>query len=57
MRILVAFTILVLTFAPAKADQTTIPDYDAARPLFWSQLYPGGGLTLHCAQPFVRNIG
>ena len=56
-RVLVASVLLIMLISAAKADQTTIPDYDAARPLFWSQLYPGGGFTLYCAQQFVRNIG
>ncbi len=42
---------------PAAADQTTIPNYNAARGIFWSQLYPSGDFTLYCAQPFFRNLG
>ena len=42
---------------PAAADQTAIPNYNAARGIFWSQLYPDGGFTLYCALPFVRNLG
>jgi deoxyribonuclease I len=57
MRVLFTSALLFITFAAAKADQTTIPDYNAARPLFWSQLYPEGGFTLYCTQPFTRHIG
>ncbi len=48
---------LLTVAAPAAADQATIPNYNAARGIFWSQFYAGGGFTLDCAQPFFRNLG
>ncbi len=48
---------LLTVAAPAAADQTTIANYNAARGIFWSQLYTSGGFTLYCAQPFFRNLG
>lgn len=34
------------------ADQTGIPDYEHAREIFWSELYPKGGKTLYCGTSF-----
>lgn len=35
------------------ADQTLIPNYDAARDhFFWKKLYPTGGRTLYCNEQF-----
>ncbi len=34
-----------------------IPDYDTARPIFWSKLYPNGGETLYCGQKFGKRRG
>ncbi len=48
---------LLTVASPAAADQTTIPNYNTARGIFWSQLYPSGGFTLYCAQPFFRKLG
>ncbi len=52
-RVILCAALLTIA-APAAADQTTIP---TARGIFWSQLYPSGGFTLYCAQPFFRNLG
>jgi deoxyribonuclease-1 len=38
----------------AHADQTRIVNYDAARRLVWARLYPNGGTTLYCGEPFAR---
>ena len=51
-RIIVAALVFLL-LSPALADQTVIPNYDKARKdFFWTQLYPTGGSTLYCDQPF-----
>ena len=42
---------------PASADPPSIPDYDTARSLFWSQIYPDGGETLYCGVKFGRHRG
>lgn len=38
--------------AGAWADQTRIPDYEAARKLFWGEVYRQGGETLYCGKAF-----
>jgi deoxyribonuclease-1 len=48
---------VLASITTARADQTKIPGYDQTRPIFWDQLYPDGGFTLYCAQPFTRRIG
>jgi len=48
---------LLTVATPVAADQTSIPNYNAARGIFWSQLYVSGGFTLYCAQPFFRSLG
>lgn len=42
----------VFSISPCSADQLIIPDYDQARILFWSKVYPKGGETLYCAEKF-----
>ncbi len=55
-RSLLCALVLTLTL-PAAADQTQFSNYDAARRIYWDDLYPGGGFTLYCVQPFFRNLG
>ena len=44
---------LIAVSAPAWPQQTTIPDYDTARELFfWRFFYVFGGETLYCGQRF-----
>ena len=43
-----------LTTANAKTPDT---EYFRNMPLFWSQLYGGGGVTLYCGQPFGPRKG
>ncbi len=43
--------------AAAADDDGAISDYLTARPVFWSQLYAGGGETLYCGVPFARPKG
>jgi deoxyribonuclease-1 len=38
----------------AQADHTRMVHYDAARRLVWARLYPHGGTTLYCGEPFAR---
>lgn len=45
----------LLAIGSAWADQSAIPDYEAARKLFWTQLHPGGGYTLYCGARFGRD--
>ncbi len=47
-----AFLISLLLSLSAFADQTQIPDYRTARGFHWTELYPNGGWTLYCGEPF-----
>lgn len=53
---LVALGLLALGASWA-AEQTAIKDYEDARRLFWSTLYPEGGETLYCGVRFERAGG
>lgn len=33
-------------------SSTAIPDYETARPIFWSKVYRDGGRSFYCAQEF-----
>ena len=55
--VVIALIIALSLAPPLLADQTQISNYNAARPIFWNQLYSGGGFTLYCAQPFSRKLG
>ena len=54
-----AIAILCLILAPVtlQADQTEINNFRAAKKVFWAQLYPDGGNTLYCNQPFDGHSG
>jgi len=55
--VLATFSLVLLLWSRAltvSADQVRIANYDAARDLFWHQLYPNGGTTLSCGEPFAR---
>ena len=55
--VLATFSLVLLLWSRAltvSADQVRIANYDAARDLFWHQLYPTGGTTLSCGEPFAR---
>jgi deoxyribonuclease I len=55
--VLATFSLVLLRWSRAltvSADQVRIANYDAARDLFWHQLYPNGGTTLSCGEPFAR---
>ena len=56
-RVVTTFALIAAVATPALGDQTTIPNYNAARTIFWEQLYPSGGFTLYCGQPFFRKLG
>lgn len=43
---------LLLMAAGCFAAPNAIEDYEQARPVFWSQLYPQGGTTLYCGLRF-----
>ena len=47
----------LLVSAMSGAHPGPIPDYDTARPLFWSKLYPDGGETLYCGKEFAGRRG
>ena len=49
--VLLAFSLLAVASA-LLAEQQRIPDYDAARSLFWRSLYNQGGETLYCGEKF-----
>jgi len=38
--------------AKSSAKQSQIKDYNTARPLLWSKVYPRGGKTLYCGERF-----
>ena len=42
---------------PAFAGPPSIPDYETARSLFWSRIYPEGGETLYCGKKFGSKKG
>lgn len=42
----------VLATSACQADSAAIKDYEQARRIFWSQLYPNGGETLYCGHKF-----
>ncbi len=44
---------LLLQFYSAFATQTRFPNYESSRKVFWSELYPNGGVTLYCALNFA----
>jgi deoxyribonuclease-1 len=50
--VFVLFTLWTLTCSPVFADQFQIPNLREAQPLFWDELYPEGGWTLYCGEPF-----
>ncbi len=43
--------------SPVLADQTQIRNYDKARRLHWQKLYPHGGFTFYCGDPFEDKTG
>ncbi len=47
----------MLLVSPALADQTQIRNYNKARRLHWQQLYPHGGWTFYCGEPFEDKTG
>ena len=50
--------ILFLAFPGfAFADQTIINNFNASKTIFWRDLYPTGGHTLYCDQPFAGHSG
>jgi hypothetical protein len=50
--------LLFLQFGtPAFADQTVIDKFNASKTVFWNDLYPTGGHTLYCNQPFAGHAG
>lgn len=48
--ICIALLALAVQVSPTTAQQVRIPDYETARHLFWSRLYPAGGETLYCGR-------
>ena len=60
MRIKIAMGCLLsgmLLAGMSGAHPSAPPDYDAARPLFWSKLYPQGGESLYCGSSFSGRRG
>lgn len=41
-----------MDLGPSGGGQTGIETYEDARPVFWRQVYPDGGRTLYCDEPF-----
>ncbi len=53
----ILFLVLVLAPVSVLADQTTIANFNASKTIFWRDLYPTGGHTLYCNQPFAGHSG
>ena len=52
-KVLLIFLSVLLIFSTIlSADQTVIPNYNKARDVFWSQLYPKGNWTIYCGIRF-----
>lgn len=56
-RTLIAFSMTLLVTVTACSGESSRPtqaieDYETARKVFWSELYPDGGETLYCGTPF-----
>ena len=50
--------ILAVIATSATADQTVIPNYRSARDTyFYNQLYPFGGWTIYCGEPWLDRMG
>ncbi len=49
---LMALTLTLLLVSPTLADQTQVRNYRTARVLFWGRVYPEGGFTFYCGEPF-----
>ena len=45
--------VFLLFITACGADQRTIENYEQAREVFWSQLYPDGGETIYCGDKFT----
>ncbi len=54
---IVSLCLSLLLVSPALADQTQIPKYRKARELHWEKLYPDGGFTFYCGDPFEDKTG
>ena len=51
-------TILLLVISgSAISDQTAINNFGASKTIFWRDLYPTGGHSLYCNQPFAGHSG
>ena len=50
--------LLILLFGTHSfADQTVIDNFNRSKTVFWNNLYPTGGHTLYCNQPFAGHAG
>ena len=48
--------LLLLPVLSACAQESSpLADYEAARKVFWREVYPNGGETLYCGRPFLPN--
>jgi deoxyribonuclease-1 len=53
MRTVFTIALIFLSFSPAAAQQTEIPDFATARDkYFWAKLYAAGGATIYCNHIF-----
>ncbi|MFB3073930.1 MAG: endonuclease I family protein [Candidatus Methylomirabilales bacterium] len=50
--ILLAAFLALLPAISTLADQTQVRNYRTARVLFWDRVYPEGGFTFYCGEPF-----
>ena len=46
-----------LVIVSVQADQTAITNFNAAKTVFWNDLYPTGDHTLYCDQSFSGHSG
>ncbi|MCB1863882.1 MAG: endonuclease [Chromatiales bacterium] len=51
-RVVTALLALTIVGCDAAPDARGLPDYRAALPVFWSEVYPDGGDTLYCGHRF-----
>jgi hypothetical protein len=49
---LLATLLALLPTISVLADQTQVHNYLTARVLFWGHVYPEGGFTFYCGEPF-----
>ena len=57
LMVLASLCLSLFFVSPVLADQTQIRNYSKARRLHWQKLYPHGGFTFYCGEPFEDKTG